>query len=93
MKTNYNPNYKKGFVTQSLLDYVEKNTYVSYTALHAYYRLITGGSNSFSHILPHLKRPYRNRPTRRYLVKIKASNGIRYRIKHATPANWIENEW
>lgn len=88
-----NPNYKKGFVTQSLLDYVEKNPYVSYTALQAYYRLLTG-SNSFSHILLHLMRPYRNRPTRRYLVKIKTSIGIRgYHIAHATTLNWIENEW
>lgn len=90
---NDNPNYKKGFVTQSLLDYVEKNPYVSYTALQAYYRLLTC-SNSFSYVLRDLMRPYKNRPTRRYLVKIKASNGIRgYRIEHATTLNWIEKEW
>lgn len=75
---------RKG-VTQSLLDYVEFMGSASYTEMHNYYRTIFG-SNSFSHILKSLIVPYKNRHTRRYLVK--DING-KYIVKLANPSNWV----
>jgi len=50
---------ERGFVTQALLDYVDKKGAVSHGELETYYKIITGGSNSFSHILDNLKRHIR----------------------------------
>ena len=41
---------QRGFVTQAILDYVDKKGAVSHGDLERYYKSITG-SNSFSHIL------------------------------------------
>jgi hypothetical protein len=74
-------------VTQLILDYIENTGPSTYTELNQFYRFITGGSNSFSHILKALRIPYKNRYTRRYLVK--DING-KYIVKLANPSNWVE---
>ena len=81
---------ERGFVTQALLDYVDKKGAVSYSELQTYYRQITGGSNSFSHILDNLRTPYKNRKTQRYIAKEgKRYTDALYVIKVANPSNWI----
>ena len=80
---------QRGYITQALLDYVDKKGAVSYSELQTYYRQITG-SNSFSHILDNLRTPYKNRKTQRYIAK----EGRRYTdalyvIKVANPSNWV----
>ena len=81
---------ERGFVTQALLDFVDRKGAVSHGELETYYKQITGGSNSFSHILQSLRTPYKNRKTQRYVAK----EGRRYTdalyvIKVANPSNWV----
>lgn len=85
----YEDKQKRKGVTQSLLDYVEFMGSASYTEMHNYYRTIFG-SNSFSHILKSLIVPYKNRHTRRYLVK--DING-KYIVKLANPSNWVVKDY
>jgi hypothetical protein len=81
---------QRGFVTQALLDYVDRRGAVCYSELQAYYKIITGGSNSFSHILESLRTPYKNRKTQRYIAKEgKRYSEAKYIIKVANPSNWI----
>jgi len=81
---------ERGFVTQSLLDFVDKKGAVSYGELETYYKIITGGSNSFSHILDNLRTPYKNRKTQRYIAKEgKRYSEAKYVIKVANPSNWV----
>ena len=81
---------QRGFVTQALLDYVDKKGAVSYSELQTYYKIITGGSNSFSHILQNLVIPYKNRKTQRYLAKEgKPYSDAKYVVKVANPSNWV----
>jgi hypothetical protein len=81
---------QRGFVTQTLLDFVDKKGAVSYGELETYYKIITGGSNSFSHILDNLRTPYKNRKTQRYIAKEgKRYSDAKYVIKVANPSNWI----
>jgi len=81
---------ERGFVTQALLDYVDTKGAVSYSELQTYYKQITGGSNSFSHILDNLRTPYKNRKTQRYIAKEgKRYSDAKYVIKVANPSNWI----
>jgi hypothetical protein len=81
---------QRGFVTQALLDYVDKKGAVSYSELQTYYKIITGGSNSFSHILDNLRTPYKNRKTQRYIAKEgKRYTDALYVIKVANPSNWV----
>jgi len=81
---------ERGFVTQALLDYVDKKGAVSYSELQTYYKIITGGSNSFSHILDNLRTPYKNRKTQRYIAKEgKRYSDALYVIKVANPSNWV----
>jgi hypothetical protein len=87
---------QRGFVTQALLDYVDKKGAVSYSELQTYYKIITGGSNSFSHILDNLRTPYKNRKTQRYIAKEgKRYTDALYVIKVANPSNWVvvENDF
>ena len=87
---------ERGFVTQTLLDYVDKKGAVSYGELETYYKQITGGSNSFSHILDNLRTPYKNRKTQRYIAKEgKRYSDAKYIIKVANPSNWVvvENDF
>jgi len=81
---------ERGFVTQALLDFVDRKGAVSYGELETYYKQITGGSNSFSHILDNLRTPYKNRKTQRYIAKEgKRYSDAKYVIKVANPSNWV----
>lgn len=80
----------RGYITQALLDYVDKKGAVSHGELETYYKIITGGSNSFSHILDNLRTPYKNRKTQRYIAKEgKRYSDALYVIKVANPSNWV----
>jgi hypothetical protein len=85
----------RGYVSQALLDYVDKKGAVSHGDLERYYKSITG-SNSFSHILQNLTIPYKNRKTQRYLDKEgKPYSEAKYVVKVANPSNWVvvENDF
>jgi len=87
---------QRGYITQALLDYVDKKGAVSHGELETYYKIITGGSNSFSHILANLRIPYKNRKTQRYIAKEgKRYSDAKYVIKVANPSNWVvvENDF
>jgi hypothetical protein len=80
---------ERGYVTQILLDYVDKKGAVSHKELESYYKQITG-SNSFSHVLQSLRTPYKNRKTQRYVAKEgKQYSNAKYIIKVANPSNWV----
>ena len=78
-------------VTQALLDYIQySGVPICYSELNAYYRKITKGSNSFSHILKAMMIPYKNRPTQRYVVKDhKYGRYTYYSVKVANSSNWV----
>jgi hypothetical protein len=78
----------RGFITQAILDFVELQGDTTYSEMNNYYKRITG-SNSFSHHLYNLITPYKNRPTRRYLVKNVNGN---YEVKIANTFNWVAIE-
>jgi len=85
---------QRGYITQALLDYVDKKGAVSHGELETYYKIITGGSNSFSHILDNLRTPYKNRKTQRYVAKEgKRYSDAKYVIKIANPSNWVEVDY
>ena len=80
---------ERGYITQALLDYVDRKGAVSHGDLERYYKSITG-SNSFSHILDNLRTPYKNRKTQRYIAKEgKRYSDALYVIKVANPSNWV----
>ena len=80
---------ERGYITQALLDYVDRKGAVSHGELESYYKSITG-SNSFSHILDNLRTPYKNRKTQRYIAKEgKRYSDAKYVIKVANPSNWV----
>jgi hypothetical protein len=80
---------ERGYITQALLDYVDRKGAVSHGELESYYKSITG-SNSFSHILDNLRTPYKNRKTQRYIAKEgKRYTDAKYVIKVANPSNWV----
>jgi len=86
---------QRGYITQAILDYVDKKGAVSHGDLERYYKSITG-SNSFSHILESLRTPYKNRKTQRYIAKEgKRYSDAKYIIKVANPSNWVvvENDF
>jgi hypothetical protein len=79
----------RGYVSQAILDYVDRKGAVSHSDLERYYKSITG-SNSFSHILQNLVIPYKNRKTQRYLAKEgKPYSDAKYVVKVANPSNWV----
>jgi hypothetical protein len=87
---------QRGYITQALLNYVDFKGAVSHGELETYYKIITGGSNSFSHILDNLRTPYKNRKTQRYIAKEgKRYSDAKYVIKVANPSNWVvvENDF
>jgi hypothetical protein len=80
---------ERGYVTQSILDYVDKKGAVSHGELELYYKSITG-SNSFSHILANLRIPYKNRKTQRYLAKEgRRGSNAKWVVKTANIHNWV----
>lgn len=72
-------------VTQAILDMVERQGDATHTEMHNYYKKVFN-SNSFSCMLRSLIIPYKNRPTRRYLVKM--ANG-KYEVRTAGLHNWV----
>ena len=73
-----------------MLEYVDKKGAATYTDMENYYKQITGGSNSFSHILESLRTPYKNRKTQRYLAKEgKPYSNALWVVKIANPSNWV----
>ncbi len=78
--------------SQFILDFVEASPSKTATffEMNEAYRSFTGGSNSLSHIIKALMIPYKNRPTRRYLYKVK--HGV-YSVKIANPSNWVESNY
>jgi hypothetical protein len=78
-------------VSQFILDLVEASPTKTATffEMNDAYRFFTGGSNSLSHIIKALMIPYKNRPTRRYLKKVK--HGV-YTVDYATQYNWVVND-
>ncbi len=88
--TSYVPVKEKGWITQAMLDYVDNTGASTFTEMNEFYQFITGGSNSFTHILQSLKVPYKNRPTRRYLVKEgRRGSNAKWVVKIANPSNWV----
>ena len=81
---------ESGWITQAMLDYVDKKGAATYTEMENHYKIITGGSNSFTHILQSLRTPYKNRKTQRYLAKEgrPLSNAL-WVVKVANPSNWV----
>jgi hypothetical protein len=77
-------------VSQFILDFVEANNVVTFAEINDMYKAYTKGSNSLSHIIKALMIPYKNRPTRRYLYKVK--HGV-YSVKIANPSNWVESNY
>jgi hypothetical protein len=81
---------ERGWITQAMLDYVDNTGAATYTEMNEFYQFITGGSNSFSHILDNLRTPYKNRKTQRYLAKEgKRGSNAKWVVKVANPSNWI----
>ena len=81
---------ERGLITQQLLDFVDSKGAATYSEMNEYYKRITGGSNSFSHILANLRIPYKNRKTQRYLAKEgKRYSDAKYIVKLANPSNWV----
>ena len=82
---------QRGYITQSILDFVELQGDATHMEIHNFYKKFTG-SNSFSYVLRNLIVPYKNRPTKRYLVKMSGGN---YEVRIANPSNWVvvENDF
>jgi hypothetical protein len=78
--------------SQFILDFVEASPSKTATffEMNEAYRSFTGGSNSLSHIIKALMIPYKNRPTRRYLYKVK--HGV-YGVRVANPSNWVVSDY
>jgi hypothetical protein len=83
------PKVKGEGTAQSVLDYVERSGSVRYKELHEYYKSLNG-SNTFSWCLRNLRVPYKNRLTKRYLIK--NDNG-EYEVRLANPSNWVVKEY
>jgi outer membrane cobalamin receptor len=90
MIENHNKNNFRGEGTaQSVLDYVGSRGSVSHKDMQEYYKSLNG-SNTFAYCLKNLLIPYKNRNTKRYLIK----NDIgKYEIRLANPSNWVVKEY
>ena len=79
----------RGYITQSILDFVLNQGDATYTEMQNFYRK-EFGSNSFSHILKSLTIPYKNRKTQRYLAKEgKRGSNAKWVVKTANIHNWV----
>lgn len=74
---------------QMVLDYVEKNGSVTHKEMHEYYKSLNG-SNTFSWCLRNLRIPYKNRKTRRYLIK---NDSGKYEVRLANVSNWVVKDY
>jgi hypothetical protein len=83
------PKVKGEGTAQSVLDYVESNGSVTHKEMQEYYKSLNG-SNTFAYCLRNLIIPYKNRNTKRYLIK----NDIgKYEVRLANPSNWVVKEY
>jgi len=83
------PKVKGEGTSQSILDYVERNGSVTHKEMQEYYKSLNG-SNTFAYCLKNLLIPYKNRKTKRYLIK----NDIgKYEVRLANPTNWVVKEY
>jgi hypothetical protein len=83
------PKVKGEGTAQSVLDYVERNGSVTHKEMQEYYKSLNG-SNTFAYCLRNLIIPYKNRNTKRYLIK----NDIgKYEVRLANPSNWVVKEY
>jgi hypothetical protein len=74
---------------QMVLDYVESNGSVTHKEMQEYYKSLNG-SNTFAYCLKNLIIPYKNRKTKRYLIK----NDIgKYEVRLANPSNWVVKDY
>ena len=83
------PKVKGEGTAQSVLDYVERNGSVTHKEMQEYYKSLNG-SNTFAYCLKNLRVPYKNRLTKRYLIK--NDNG-KYEVRLSNPSNWIVKEY
>ena len=83
------PNFRGEGTAQSVLDFVERNGSVTHKDMQEYYKSLNG-SNTFAYCLKNLLIPYKNRFTKRYLIK----NDIgKYEVRLANPSNWVVKEY
>jgi hypothetical protein len=90
MIENHNKNNFRGEGTaQSVLDYVGSRGSATHKEMQEYYKSLNG-SNTFAYCLKNLLIPYKNRNTKRYLIK----NDIgKYEVRLANPSNWVVKEY
>lgn len=74
---------------QSVLDWVGRVGSATHKEMQEYYKSLNG-SNTFAYCLKNLVIPYKNRNTKRYLIK----NDIgKYEVRLANPSNWVIKEY
>jgi len=83
------PKFRGEGTAQAVLDYVERNGSVTHKEMQEYYKSLNG-SNTFAYCLKNLRVPYKNRLTKRYLIK--NDNG-KYEVRLSNPSNWIVKEY
>jgi hypothetical protein len=83
------PKVKGEGTAQSVLDFVERNGSVTHKEMQEYYKSLNG-SNTFAYCLKNLRVPYKNRLTKRYLIK--NDNG-KYEVRLSNPSNWIVKKY
>ena len=83
------PKVKGEGTAQPVLDFVERNGSLTHKEMQEYYKSLNG-SNTFAYCLKNLLIPYKNRNTKRYLIK----NDIgKYEVRLANPSNWVVKEY
>jgi hypothetical protein len=89
IETHNKNNFRGEGTAQSVLDYVGSRGSVSHKDMQEYYKSLNG-SNTFAYCLKNLLIPYKNRNTKRYLIK----NDIgKYEVRLANPSNWVVKEY
>ena len=83
------PTFKGEGTAQSVLDYVESNGSLTHIEMQEYYKSLNG-SNTFAYCLKNLLITYKNRNTKRYLIK--NDNG-KYEVRLANPSNWVVKDY
>jgi len=83
------PKFKGEGTAQSVLNYVESNGSVTHKEMKEYY-ISLNGSNTFAYCLKNLLIPYKNRNTKRYLIK---NDTGKYEVRLANPSNWVVKEY
>jgi hypothetical protein len=89
IETHNKNNFRGEGTAQSVLDYVESNGSVTHKEMKEYY-ISLNGSNTFAYCLKNLLIPYKNRNTKRYLIK---NDTGKYEVRLANPSNWVVKEY